>query len=136
MTICDRIAVMYQGVIQQIGSPVELFDDPANRFVAEFVGSVNVYEGELRDGRFLSPTLGEITLPASLGTGAQLTAHLAFRPHAVRLDEAVPADGLQLEGRVASAEFLGEFMRYEIRVNEAIVTADQPHVRGTDRIVE
>ena len=136
MTICDRIAVMDQGVIQQIGVAVELFDDPVNRFVAEFVGSVNVYEGELREGRFLSPALGEITLPASMATGARSTAHLAFRPHAVRFNEAVPAEGLQLEGRVASAEFLGEFMRYEIRVNQAIVTADQPHVRGTDRIAE
>ena len=71
-----------------------------------------------------------------MATGAGLTAHLAFRPHAVRFNEDLPAEGLQLEGRVAGAEFLGEFMRYEIRVNQAIVTADQPHVRGTHRIAE
>src|SRR5688572_20093462 len=41
MTICDRVAVLDQGVIQQIGTPVELYDRPANRFVAEFVGTVN-----------------------------------------------------------------------------------------------
>ena len=45
MTICDRIAVMDHGVIQQVGTPVDLFDEPANRFVAGFVGSVNLFEG-------------------------------------------------------------------------------------------
>ena len=63
MTICDRIAVMDQGVIQQIGSPVELFDHPVNRFVAEFVGSVNLYEGSASTATarlvFASPALGE-----------------------------------------------------------------------------
>jgi iron(III) transport system ATP-binding protein len=136
MTICDRIAVMDQGVIQQIGTPLELYDHPVNRFVAQFVGSVNLYEGEFRDGRFVSPALGDVALPASMASGARSAAHLAFRPHAVRFNESFPAEGLQLEGRVAGAEFLGEFMRYEIRVNEAIVTADQPHHRGSDRIVE
>ena len=136
LTLCDRIAVMDQGVIQQIGSPVELFDHPANRFVAQFVGSVNLYEGEFRDGKFLSPALGIVTLPASMASDARSAGHLAFRPHAVRFNEASAAEGLQLEGRVTGAEFLGEFMRYEIRVNQAIVTADQPHVRGTDRIPE
>ena len=135
MTICDRVAVMDQGVIQQIGSPVELFDHPANRFVAEFVGSVNVYEGEFRDRQFLSPTLGEVTLPTSM-TSARSAGHLVFRPHAVRFDEDAGTEVLRLEGRVAGAEFLGEFMRYEIRVNQAIVTADQPHVRGAERIPE
>jgi iron(III) transport system ATP-binding protein len=136
MTICDRIAVMDQGVIQQIGTPLELFDHPANRFVAQFVGSVNLYEGEFRGGRFVSPALGDVALPASMASGARCVAHLAFRPHAVRFNESFPAEGLQLEGRVAGAEFLGEFVRYEIRVSGAVVTADQPHHRGGARIPE
>ena len=45
MTICDRIAVMDQGVIQQVGTPIELYDNPANRFVASFVGSANILDG-------------------------------------------------------------------------------------------
>ena len=71
-----------------------------------------------------------------MASGARSAGHLAFRPHAVRFNEDPATEGLRLEGRVAGAEFLGEFMRYEIRVNQAIVTADQPHVRGTDRIAE
>ncbi len=136
MTICDRIAVMDQGVIQQIGTPVELFDHPANRFVAQFVGSVNLFEGQFHDGNFVSPTLGEVILPRSMATGAHSMAQLAFRPHAVRFDESDPTESLRLAGHVAGTEFLGEFMRYQIRVNQAIVIADQPHVRGSERLPE
>jgi len=137
MTICDRIAVMDQGVIQQVGTPVALFDHPVNRFVAQFVGSVNLFEGELQAGpTFVSPTLGQCALPSTLPNAGKSRVHLAFRPHAVRFDEAPDPGNLELEGSIAGGEFLGEFMRYEVRVNQAIVTADQPHLRGTDRIPE
>jgi iron(III) transport system ATP-binding protein len=135
MTICDRIAVLDQGVIQQIGTPLELYDHPVNRFVAQFVGSVNLFDGEVRDGHFVSAALGDVELPAAMGAGPP-AAHLAFRPHAVRFGADAPGGGLRLEGKVAGSEFLGEFVRYEIRVNGAIVTADQPHHRGGDRIAE
>ncbi len=137
MTICDRIAVMDQGVIQQVGTPMELFDQPVNRFVAQFVGSVNLFEGDVAPGpTFVSPTLGACALPAGLAAGGRSRVHLAFRPHAVRFGEAPDPANLQLEGSIAGAEFLGEFMRYEVRVNQAMVTADQPHLRGAARIPE
>jgi iron(III) transport system ATP-binding protein len=138
LTICDRIAVLDQGVIQQIGTPVELFDRPANRFVAQFVGSVNLYEGAIRRTEgglvFASRELGDVALPASLAAGESAHVELAFRPHAVSLGPAAAGEALQLDGVVEGGEFLGEFMRYEIRVNEAIVVADQPHLRGMERI--
>ena len=140
MTICDRIAVMDEGVIQQVGTPVELFDRPANRFVAQFVGSVNLFEGAIvnRGGHwvFQAAALGECAIPGSLTDAERPAVQLAFRPHAVAF---VPRDAqepraLNLEGHIESAEFLGEFMRYEVRVNEALVTADQPHRRGMERL--
>jgi iron(III) transport system ATP-binding protein len=138
MTICDRIAVLDQGVIQQIGTPVELFDRPANRFVAQFVGSVNLYEGAIRrQGAglvFASRELGEVALPAALAATESTRVELAFRPHAVSLDAHGGDEALELEGVVEGGEFLGEFMRYEIRVNDAIVISDQPRLRGTGRI--
>jgi iron(III) transport system ATP-binding protein len=141
MTICDRIAVMDQGVIQQIGTPIELFDHPVNRFVAQFVGSVNLYEGAIarRDGRwvFSSPTLGECVLPDSLSSSAQPRVEIAFRPHAVAMQASaggIQPDRLRLEGEIEGGEFLGEFMRYEIRVGTALVTSDQPHLRGMLRM--
>ncbi len=134
LTTCQRIAVMDQGVIQQVGTPMELFDFPVNRFVAQFVGSVNLFAGRFRrEGealRFSSPALGELALPAGVEPPPG-EFDLAFRPHAVHFVQgAAPASCLALDGAVEGAEFLGEFLRYEIRVAGAIVTADIPHARG------
>jgi iron(III) transport system ATP-binding protein len=136
MTICDRIAVLDQGVIQQIGTPVELFDRPVNRFVAQFVGSVNLYEGAIRPaGRgfvFASPALGELPLPASLANAELAHVELAFRPHAVAFGAPAGGDQVEMQGVIDSGEFLGEFMRYEVRVGQALVIADHPHARGSE----
>ncbi len=136
MTICDRIAVLDQGVIQQIGTPLELFDRPANRFVAQFVGSVNLFEGAIRRrevGWVLSgEAFGELTLPERFVGEERAHVQMAFRPHAVTFSPpAGPDDALRFEGNVEAAEFLGEFMRYDVRVGNAIVVADQPHLHGT-----
>ena len=70
LTTCHRIAVMDEGVIQQVGTPQELFDQPANRFVARFVGSVNLFTGRLtsQDGAavFDSDELGRLVLPPGI----------------------------------------------------------------------
>ncbi len=47
-TISDRIAVLDQGVIQQVGAPMELYDNPVNKFVADFLGTANMLEGQLQ----------------------------------------------------------------------------------------
>ena len=89
MTMADRIVVMHQGRIQQVGRPLEVYSDPVNRFVAGFFGvpAMNFVEGELRaeaDGvRFVAPSL-QVNLPARRGgpTGAAI---LGVRPEHVRL---------------------------------------------------
>jgi iron(III) transport system ATP-binding protein len=135
MTICDRIAVLDQGVVQQVGTPVELFDYPANPFVAQFVGSVNLFEGAIRprDGRwvFASRDFGECVLPNSVASAASERAQIAFRPHAVAFSAARDDGAMQFDGQIETAEFLGEFVRYDVRVNGAVVVTDQPHLRGT-----
>jgi iron(III) transport system ATP-binding protein len=139
MTIADRLAVLDQGVIQQVGAPHELYDQPANRFVAEFVGSVNLLSAriEAADGalhrRVDVIPLGRIVLPPlrlarGVGADAQEVA-LAFRPHAVRRTTLPASDALAFEADVASALFLGEFVRYELRVGDTRVLADVPHER-------
>ncbi|MCW5591965.1 MAG: ABC transporter ATP-binding protein [Burkholderiales bacterium] len=140
LTTCHRVAVMDDGVIQQVGTPMELFDHPVNRFVAQFVGSVNLFAGDFRrEGdrlRFVSPKLGTVALPAGVEPPAG-AFDLAFRPHAVSVAEAPAGErDLALAGAVESAEFLGEFLRYEIRVGEALVIADVPHARGRAPIAD
>lgn len=135
LTTCQRIAVMDQGVIQQVGTPMELFDHPANRFVAQFVGSLNLYTGTVitTSGarRFQSPDMGEVGLPRNLNVSSG-PVDLAFRPHAVRFADSTHTDSdhLQLDGTIEDSEFLGEFLRYEVRVGHATLKADIPHARG------
>lgn len=134
MTICDRVAVLDQGVLQQVGRPVELYDHPANRFVANFVGTMNALPGmaRRRGGRrvFDAGALGTLPLPGHLDA-AEGAAELAFRPHAV---DVRAADGnpsrLWIGGRIHAQEFLGEFVRYHVDVAGTMVIADQPHLRG------
>ncbi|MFM2447097.1 MAG: hypothetical protein RI936_1544 [Pseudomonadota bacterium] len=126
MTTADRMAVLEAGVLQQVGTPRELFDAPVNRFVAEFVGSTNLLEGRLdaARGRFVVEGLGE--LPAPEGAGSALSV----RPHAITVtarDAGRDPARAWFEAEVENAEFLGEFTRYELAAGARRLTADVPH---------
>ncbi|MBI3056184.1 MAG: ABC transporter ATP-binding protein, partial [Betaproteobacteria bacterium] len=133
LSISDRVAVLEAGVIQQVGTPVELFDRPVNRFIANFVGTANMFAGTLTQGAegmvFESAALGTLLLP---GASAALAGavEIAFRPHVVTLAEAEAAPGgslIWLKGTVAAREFLGEFIRYVVTVGANEIVADQAH---------
>jgi len=158
LTTCQRIAVLDQGVLQQVGTPIELFDFPANRFVAQFVGSVNLFAGQIEaadaggPARFRSPTLGTVALPVDIDLPAR-AVDLAFRPHAVTFAAAGQASqpagaqagigapeptphrasadaSTRLCGTIIDAEFQGRSLRYRVAVQQATVVADIPHARG------
>ncbi|THT99335.1 ABC transporter ATP-binding protein [Lampropedia puyangensis] len=138
MTTADRMAVMDQGVVQQVGSPSTLYDFPVNRFVADFVGTMNVLPGQVkcREAGLVTLAvdgLGEVDLPAASDTPEQNNLVLSFRPHSVLIQpegDQVDQRYLWIPGVVERSEFLGEFTRYEVRVGELMVTADQSHFAG------
>ena len=138
MTTADRMAVLDKGILQQVGAATGLYDFPVNRFVAGFVGTANLLEGEVvsvggETLEFRVAGLGSLTLPRPADPPAVGAAALAFRPHQVSIrvrDEQVDASRLWLNGRVESAEFLGEFSRYRVRVGDVALTCDQPHDAG------
>jgi iron(III) transport system ATP-binding protein len=128
MTTADRIAVMHLGVIQQVGSPVALYDRPANRFVAEFVGTINVVPG-VASGDAVESMLGRIPRAAGWPSGGAVG--LAFRPHTVALAATPQAGGrCWVEATVTEREFLGEFVRYRVRSGEAELVVDREHALG------
>ena len=129
MTTADRIAVMHQGVIQQVGAPTALYDDPVNRFVAEFVGTINLVPGEASAGTVAS-SLGTVGLPAGSGSRTG-RVEIAFRPHSVALS-AAPGNASRhwVAATVSEREFLGEFVRYRVRAGDVELIADQPHALG------
>ena len=139
MTIADRLAVLEGGAIRQIGTPRELYDEPVDRFVAEFVGSINVYSGHLEADAAGAPAVvvdGFGRIPVTAEHLAQKAARhgtpvaVAFRPHAVRLAGADHVGGLVFDAEIGMTEFLGEFVRHELRVGERRVVADLPHARS------
>ena len=134
LSISDRVAVLDRGVIQQIGTPMELYDHPANRFIADFVGTINLLPGRVRraaDGvHFESEVLGALKLASGASEGQ---AAIAVRPHALMLvPAAARVDGARvwLEGVVAEREFLGEFVRYTVQVGTTRLIADEAHFIG------
>ena len=82
LELANQIVVMHEGRVEQVGSPAEIYDDPATPFVAGFVGSANVLHGEVRDGHV---HLGSVRVAgaAHLADGAPATAFV--RPHDVRV---------------------------------------------------
>ena len=141
-TIADRIALMKDGVIQQVGSPVDLYDHPVNRFVADFLGTANFFDGTLEkagDGwSFISKNDFTIALT---GSGKDLQAgdcSLVFRPQNVMVSangDQVGADVIQFSGTVRSKEFLGSTIRYRLTIGDEQIFADVPHQQGT-RLIE
>ena len=135
LSISDRVAVLDQGVIQQVGTPLDLYDTPANRFIATFVGTINLIAGTLErsgDGAlFRSDSLGTIALGRIAAPAGP--AEILIRPHAMLLaatGSAVGTGRSWLDGTVMEREFLGEFVRYRVKAGGAELTVDQPHYMG------
>jgi iron(III) transport system ATP-binding protein len=139
MTTADRMAVLDQGVLQQVGSPQMLYDRPVNTFVAGFVGTMNLLPGRVRErtAQALALTVdgvGEMRFETGSDTPQAEQLLACFRPHALRVraaDAAPDASGLQLPGTVAAREFLGEFTRYHVSVGPYRLAADQAHHAGS-----
>jgi spermidine/putrescine transport system ATP-binding protein len=115
LAMSDRIAVMNDGVVEQIGSPREVYERPHTAFVADFIGSLNALDvtvDELVGGNAVArlPKGGHVvaTAGSSVRTGERIK--VAVRPEKVRVDiegDRAPADGSLLSGTVAEVVFLG-----------------------------
>jgi multiple sugar transport system ATP-binding protein len=107
MTMADRIVVMHDGIVEQIGTPLELFDRPGNLFVAQFIGSpaMNVFEGTLRGGAVQA--LGaRWPLATALGTEGQ-AVHYGIRPTDLSLaPQGIPGEVVVVEPTGAETELV------------------------------
>ena len=120
--VADRIAVLDQGRIQQIGAPTELYDHPANRFVATFLGTANLIEGRIAHGNFEG---GGLVMGGV--TGGDGPACISIRPQDITLGP----PGAGAPATVESFEFLGGTIRYRLRMGEQRLTVDTPHRRDS-----
>ncbi len=118
LSLSDRIVVLDEGRVQQIATPEEAYLRPANRFVADFLGTANRFEGVLKNGPAgccLHLDDGALIPCAAspLPPGRRVTA--IVRPERVRLEPAAPAaDGAALSATVADVIYLGQSLRYHL----------------------
>ena len=142
LTLSDRIAVMNRGRISQCSAPSDIYRNPANRFVAEFIGRVNLLRGRVvEDG-------GAVKLHAEGGStlrvprrvlseaGPDGEVDLVLRPENVQLDPAEPRadDGIQVAGAIQQAVYTGATTSYVVEVSDGLrLMAEQQNTLGEPR---
>ena len=119
----DKIAVMNDGVVEQLGSPREIYDRPASMFVADFIGSPPMnfveFEAPLRQGdRCVVIDGAEIAVPELRETASQPECVLGVRPEHVRLSDTSP-----LRGSIYGAEYLGTTQIVTVATGHGFVKA-------------
>ncbi|MDK4711847.1 ABC transporter ATP-binding protein [Rhizobium sp. CNPSo 4039] len=126
LSISDRIVVMNAGRADQIGTPFEIYNTPATRFVASFVGTLNLIEGKVVDPDSNRIMIGDqgVTLKQSVTAYKPGdTVSLALRPEAGSLAESAKGD-TALTGEVSSAHFLGSVIRTRMNVAGNTISFD------------
>jgi len=126
LSMSDRIVVMNEGRVEQIGTPFEIYNFPRTRFVASFVGTLNILRG-----RVVDPATGRIAIDGQevvAGRGladakAGDIRSVALRPEAVTLQDQ-SADRNKLNGTIEEVSFLGSIVRIRVRFKESAISLD------------
>ena len=122
--MADRIVVMNQGAIEQVGTPEQVYRAPATAFVADFVGAMNFL-----DGTFTAPDcvrVGRIALacPAQDGLASGTRVRLCIRPEDVRVRDLPAGVPNRLSVQVAELDFVGAFCRASLHADGVALVAD------------
>ena len=114
MTMSDRVVVMSRGVIQQIGTPYEIYRNPANKMVADFIGLVNFVEGEVQGDRVYISGTGVSFLNTSGITGS---ATIAVRPENITMSRTSGT----IEGTLVHRFYLGDAVDYRVQCKHHVI---------------
>ncbi len=137
MTLASRIGVMNAGQIVQVGTPSEIYEFPTSRFVADFIGTVNMFEGRIvdEDNDFVRIRSDEAdcTIFINHGVAAPPSAAIAvaLRPEKITIDHAPPADTREncAEGTVEGIAYMGDVSVYNVRLKTGkLVKVTQPNL--------
>ena len=120
MTLASRIAVMHEGRIVQLDTPKKIYSEPANIFVAGFIGSppMNLIEGEMSNGSFIAPG---IKIPISIGN--QKSVILGIRPEDIELSDASDSE---ISGQIYAMELTGDATLITLRNGTSSICARGP----------
>ncbi|WP_339148014.1 MULTISPECIES: ABC transporter ATP-binding protein [unclassified Sutcliffiella] len=133
MSMADRIAVMKDGEIIQVATPTELYSNPRSTFVADFVGSSNIFDGTIvgSDEKGTVVKIGDWTLHSSAQT-TKKDVKVLIRPEGMKLHR-ISEDimhGNVMEGKVLLHTYLGSNIRYDVKVGNAELAIEHVYVPG------
>ncbi|ODT31875.1 MAG: ABC transporter ATP-binding protein [Kaistia sp. SCN 65-12] len=127
MTMADRIAILDKGEVMQVATPTEVYEAPSSRFVAGFVGNVNMFEGNVasRDAttaRITGASGAEIVVDNVGEAGAGADVAFAIRPEKIKVSSKRPAEAVNaLEGEVYDIAYLGDMTVYHVKLDDGQV---------------
>ena len=128
-SISDNIAIFNEGIIQQVGAPIDLYNNPENLFVANFLGTINVLNGEIQNGSFKSAKNFELK---KIKSENKMKCSLLIRPQNISFIRRSDSDQV-FNGKIESKEFLGNIIRYQVLLNDHLITIDNVH-EGKEKI--
>lgn len=136
MAMSDRIAVMHDGKLLQVGPPDEIYERPANRFVADFIGQTNLLEATVEDADNIILTNGtRLRAPNPIAPGTPVA--MSLRPEAISIGArgTTPAEhaATSLEGQVASVTYLGHAIDYVVKIGWIDLEVRGDATAGHDR---
>ncbi len=137
LTMSDRIAVMHEGRLLQVGSAEEIYERPSNRFVADFIGQTNLIDGTVADRDTIVLANGS-KVAATTGHVAGTSVAMSLRPEAMHIGrpEDIPATHAtsSLTGTVTEVNYLGVALVYRIAVDWIELEVRAPTVSEVDRL--
>ncbi len=126
LSMSDRIVVMNDGRVEQIGAPFEVYNYPRTRFVATFVGTLNIVTGSVIDAEAGAIEIDGQRIIAAGGAGEAKAGErraVALRPEAVSLD-GVGGDRNRMDGTIEEVSFLGAVVRIRVRFKDSVISID------------
>ena len=128
MTVADRIGVMDRGRLVQVATPPEIYEQPNSRWVADFIGEVNLIEGRVAETgasatRLTSEHVGKLEAAPASEARPGATVWVALRPEKVRISHAQPTDAGAncVDGVVWDIGYLGDVSVYKVRLDTGFV---------------
>ena len=130
MTMADRIAIMDKGKVMQVATPAEVYEAPASRFVADFVGNVNILEGTVSERNGAIATItgasgAQIRVENAGEAEAGSTVAFAIRPEKIKVSSKRPEGTANvMEGAIWDLAYLGDMTVYHVKLADGqVVTA-------------
>ena len=138
MTVADRIAVMESGRLMQVAPPAEIYERPNSRWVADFIGDINLFEGRLGDDGLSveGSAAGRLRLAAKPEAQPGKLVWVAVRPEKLRITREPPLPGLDncVAATVADIGYLGDMSIYKFRIRDgSLIKAAMANIGGADR---